>query len=652
MKNQYKLAAAALMGLTLASCADDGLYEVNTPDWLAQRVDSIAAEKNKNQGDAPELEGMMEDYYTIGKTDFTSGWWADFSKDYIIPDGEVWNAVFTLNINPSATNTYKNFALIVTNDVHRGDGGYTEYGACRYDHQPSGNSEWGDVFFQQHRDDVTSTLTFGTDTDEGVDKLGGKVTLTIDRSNPQGFKINITNGVVTKTMDIKEPLPNLNEDGANTNIRAFLVVEGSYIQFEETNIVPVGGLTSKEDKQPLSMELKGVPGKILPGQPIDSVMANVVGVVQFEQGVSKEIPVAELTLQVIPDLETLGQKTLVAAYGKTFKGVGADKPVVATAFFEVTDKLYTYVGNAGNTTPFWGAHTANIKVEPGETYVSNFTNYTSGASNWNNFCVVLCAESGQPEYAVVRADNYGWGAGYEGNANLVNTTTVDDWGTWLAAMNGAKVTTYITNCGDGTANIRAVMVGNNGVTYEQNYTGINGIDPENLYFNFTVDNSHLEFDYVVGEENNSTPFWGAHSADWKVPAGATYTTTFTNFTSGANNWNNFCVVLCAEGGQPEYAVVRADNYGWGAGYEGNGGLVNIGTQGDWGAWLAAMNGAQVKVSVTNCGDGTANIHIVMVGNNGETYTQDYNGINTIDPDNCCFNLTVDNSYMIWDTDLQ
>lgn len=650
MKSLNILGMATLGLLALTACEGGDLFEVNSPDWIAQRADSI--KNNKPQPEEVELEGMMEDVYTIGKTDFSSGWWAEFSKDYVIPDGEVWNAVFNLNINPAATNTYKNFALIVTNDVHRGEGGYTEYGACRFDHQPSGNSEWGDVFFQQHRDDVTSTLTFGSDTDAGVDKLGGKVTLTIDRSNPNAFIINITNGTVTKTMNIKEPLPYLNEDPANGNIRAFLVVEGSYIDFQETNIEPIGGCTSREDKQPLSMELKGVPGKVLPGQDIEELMANVTGLVQFEQGVSKEIPVGELTLQVIPDLETIGSKTLVAAYGKTFKGAAADKPVVGYATFEVTDKLFTYVGDGSNTTPFWGAHTANVKVAAGETYISTFTNYTCGAANWNNFCVVLCAEGGQPEYAVVRADNFGWGMGYEGNANLVNTTTVDDWGTWLAAMDGAKVTTYVTNCGDGTANIVAEMLGTNGVLYTQRYEGINQIDPENFYFNFTVDNCHLEFDNVIGDENNTTGFWGAHSADWKVPAGATYTTTFTNFTCGASNWNNFCVVLCAEGGQPEYAVVRADNYGWGMGYEGNEGLVTSGGQQDWGAWLAAMDGAKVKLSVTNCGDGTANVRVEMLGTDGVLYEQFYNGINNIDPENLYFNLTVDNSHILFDTDLQ
>ena len=110
-------------------------------------------------------------------------------------------------------------------------------------------------------------------------------------------------------------------------------------------------------------------------------------------------------------------------------------------------------------------------------------------------------------------------------------------------MDGAKVTTYVTNNGDGTADVKAVMVGNDGNTYIQEYTGINTVDPNDFYFRYTVDGCHLEFDEVLGEEDNSTGWWAAHSQDIKVPAGHTYTTRFKNFTNGANNWNNFLVFL-------------------------------------------------------------------------------------------------------------
>ena len=626
--------AAALGLMALTSCEGGDLFSINSPDWLSSKADSIAAEKAKNQGD-DVIEGMEEDVYTIGATDYSTGWWAQFTKYYQVPEGGKWIAQFNLNINPNASNTYKNYAMIICNDEDRGAANYKEYGAIRFDNQPSGNSEWGDYI---DRSLVTSDLTFETDTDTGVDKLGGKVTLTVDRTNG-GLVVTMTNGTVTKVYNQTSPLANLNADASNGNIRCFLVPEGSYISFLGSTIEPIGGFTSREDKQPLSMTLNGVPKKVLQGTDIADAFANVTATVQFEQEVSATVSAKDLTFQAVPDMYTLGKKMLVAAYAKTYKGEAAT-PVIATAEFEVVDKMYTSVGATDNSTPFWGAHSDNIKVNPGETFVSTFTNYTSGANNWNNFCVVLCSADGATEYAVVRADDYGWGTGYDA---CTHSGTQGDWATWLAAMDGAKVTTYITNNGNGTADIKAVMIGNDGKTYTQSYTGINTVDPNNCYFNFTIDNSHIEFDTVIGAEDNSSPFWDAHSADINVPVGKTMTQRFRNYTNGANNWNNFCVVLTRKDNS-EYAVVRADNYGWGDSYAA---CTPSGGQIDWASWLSAMDDALVTVSVTNNG-GSVDVKTVMIGNDGVTYKQDYIGISPTDGDNVRMRMTIDGSHLVFE----
>jgi hypothetical protein len=105
--------------------------------------------------------------------------------------------------------------------------------------------------------------------------------------------------------------------------------------------------------------------------------------------------------------------------------------------------------------------------------------------------VLILNHADLSEYAVVRADNYGWGDGY---GACSHAGTQGDWATWLAAMNGAKVSLQIANKGDGTADIKAVMHGTDGVDYTQEYVGINTIDPDNFYFRFTVDSSHLVFE--------------------------------------------------------------------------------------------------------------------------------------------------------------
>ena len=630
--------SAALGLLTLTGCEGGDLYSINSPDWISAKADSIAAAKAAEQGEE-EIEGMHEDVYTVGAPDFSTGWWAAFSKYYQIPENGQWVTQFNLSINPNATNTYKNFALIITNDEDRGAANYKEYGAIRFDYQPSGNSEWGDYI---DRSLATSTLEFATDTDGGVDQLGGLVTLGIDRTSG-GLVVAMTNGKVTKIYNQTSPLVNLNADESNKTIRAFLVPEGSCINFLGSTIEPIGGYTSKEDKLPLSMVLNGVPKKVLQGVTFEEAFANVTATVQFEQGVSKDVKFEELSIEVIPDMNNLGQKTLVAAYAKTFKGEAAT-PVIGYAQFDIVDKMYTSIGATDNSTGFWGAHSDNIKVNPGETFVSRFTNYTNGQNNWNNFVVVLC-KADNTEYAVVRADNYGWGAGYDNNPNLTTSGGQSDWGAWLAAMDGAKVTTYVTNNGDGSADVVAIMEGNDGVVYQQMYQGIAVDNPNDFFFRFTVDGSHIEFDDVVGAEDNSTGFWGAHSVDIEVPINQTVSTRIKNFTNLQNNWNNFCVVLTSDR-TTEYAVVRADNYGWGASYENNPNLTTSGGQSDWGAWLQAMDEAKCYVAVTNHGD-SADVRVVMEGNDGNTYYQDYLGISPIDG-NLFFRFTVDGSHLVFE----
>ena len=601
MKRLNKLAAVfcvAAMALTaMTGCEGSDMFSVNSPDWLSEKIDSI---EKANQSTEEVLVGMNEDVYTVGNTDFSSLFWASFSKYYVVQDNQKWNAVFNLNINPSATNTYKNFALVITNDVDRDGTGYTEYGAIRFDNQPSGNSEWGDHI---DRSCVQSNLTFETDKDKGVDKLGGKVTLTVDRSRVDTFMVKITNGTVTKTYIQPSKIANLNADESITNIRCFLVPEGSFIDFQQSNVEPIGGYTSAQDKAPVSMVLNNVPAEVDENTPLEKAMENVSATVTFEEGITKVIPAKELYFSAINDMDVSGTKNLIVIYNKTFKGENASTPIVAQKTFEVVPAItalhivsaptrltYKYYEAAGITNPasavfpvdtkgltvqatylngvtrditldklvisavpmkagkqavtvtakngvkttfdvtvekhaatfvtpspailgaedcttgWWGAHLdADVKVPAGETRAFSFTNL-GGAANWNNYVVVL-RNAALAEYVVVRSDNFGWTGDNSGPYGWKNCTAgstgAADWATWLAGMNGAKVVVYVTNNNNGTADVLAITTGTDGKVNTQYYYGIDGVDANDLFVDFTVDSSCLKFDTAASARKYS-----------------------------------------------------------------------------------------------------------------------------------------------------
>lgn len=601
MKRLNKLASVfcvAAMALTaMTGCEGSDMFSVNSPDWLSEKIDSI---EKANQSTEEVLVGMNEDVYTVGNTDFSSPFFTSFSKYYQVDDNQKWNAVFNLNINPSATNTYKNFVLYITNDVDRGGTGYTEYGAIRFDNQPSGNSEWGDHI---DRSCVQSNLTFETDTDKGVDKLGGKVTLTVDRSRVDTFMVKITNGTVTKTYIQPSKIANLNADESNTNIRCFLVPDGSYIDFMQSNVEPIGGYTSAQDKAPVSMVLNNVPAEVDENTPLEKAMENVSATVTFEEGITKVIPAKELYFSAINDMNVSGTKNLIVIYNKTFKGENASTPIVAQKTFEVVPAIkalhivsaptrltYKYYEAAGITNPasavfpvdtkgltvqatylngvtrditldklvisavpmkagkqavtvtakngvkttfdvtvekhaatfvtpspailgaedcttgWWGAHLdADVKVPAGETRAFSFTNL-GGAANWNNYVVVL-RNAALAEYVVVRSDNYGWTGDNSGPYGWKNCTAgstgAADWATWLAGMNGAKVVVYVTNNNNGTADVLAITTGTDGKVNTQYYYGIDGVDANDLFVDFTVDSSCLKFDTAASARKYS-----------------------------------------------------------------------------------------------------------------------------------------------------
>lgn len=601
MRQLKKLAYAAFGLLALTGCEGGELYDVNAPDWISDKIQEIEDSK-KDPQEEEELEGMLEDVYTIGNTDYSSGFLNPYSKEYVIPDGQKWNAVFDLHINPDDNTYYKNVALVIYNDtkyVPNEAEGCKEYGVIRFDSAPAPwNSEWGKYI---DRSCISSNLSFDPQGDGQIDanvqKLGGKVTVTVDRTNPETFTVKITNGTVTKTYKHPRKLENLNADESNTNIRCILSPDHSYFNFLQTNIEPIGGLTSAADKNPVSMVLAGVPKNVTTGSKLEDVVKDITAEVTFEEGVKKTVKAEELQFSAIPDLIIPGEKALVAVYNKTFKGENCDAPIMANAKFNVVEQI------------------ASIKVTTNPTR-QNYTYYTAKATESLTGATLAFDPTGMEVEATLISGNK-------------RTLTAEDKLTFshIPAMNGKQTVTITTENGKKT-NVEVNVI-------------VKKADEE-------VTNSTP----TVGATDNSTGWWGAHSDDFKVESGKTKAISFTNYTSGAGVFNNFVVILRNAAKNKEYSVVRADNYGWDANTDNNPdgkeyeACIHNSTHGNSASWLTDMNGAKVTIFVTNNGNGTADVLAVMKGNK-TVYTQYYLGINDVNANDLYFALTVDKCHLVF-----
>ena len=563
MKHLNKLASVfcmAAMGLTaLTGCEGSDMFSVNGPDWLSEKIDSIA---NSNKGTAPTISPT-----TLGATDNSDAWWTShLDADVKIESNKSYSTTFT-NYT-SGANNYNNYVVV----LRKAD--KTEYAVMRSDdycwgdavggnggplitHSNSASADWGAWLAQMNGAKVTVTVTnYGDNTADVVAEVTG------------------TEGLTSTQKYLGIPVE-------SADLYLDFTTDGCHYVFDKAEM----DVADVKDQQPESMELIDVPAEVDKGTSLKDFTSTLKAKVTYADGAVKEVTASDLEFVVVPDMETVGEKYVVATLKKTLLGKTADKTISANAKFSVVagiksikitkapsrTKYYFYnsaalkgvdhtlafdptgmevtatyvegdpavldnskltfskipatagthqvtittengkkttvdvtvaesavkavtmspsVLGAEDNSTMWTAptYTEFEKIALGQTAVIKFTNYSNLGGNWNNFLAVL--RSGDAEQTVLRADNWGWGAGYEAS---VKSDGQADWATWLAAMNGAQVTAYFTNCGNGTVDAQFIMVGTDGNTYNQYYLGLNNFDPSDVQVGFSVDGSHLNF---------------------------------------------------------------------------------------------------------------------------------------------------------------
>lgn len=564
MKHLNKLASVfcmAAMGLTaLTGCEGSDMFSVNGPDWLSEKIDSIA---NSNKGTAPTISPT-----TLGATDNSDTWWTShLDADIKIESNKSYSTTFT-NYT-SGANNYNNYVVV----LRKAD--KTEYCCLRSDdygwgdsfasctHSNSASADWGAWLAQMNGAKVTVTVTnYGDNTADVVAEVTG------------------TEGLTSTQKYLGIPVE-------SADLYLDFTTDGCHYVFDKAEM----DVADLKDQQPESMELINVPAEVDKGTSVKDFTSTLKAKVTYSDGAIKDVDASDLEFVVVPDMETVGEKYVVATLKKTLLGKTADKTISANAKFSVVA----------------GIKSITITKAPEHTHYYFFNSSAFASADrtlaFDPTGMEVTAKYVEGEDAVLDNSKLTFSA---------IPATAGEHEVTITTENGRKTTVKV-----------------------------NVAESKLVAANPTPS--------VVGATDNSSAFWTEFSDDIKVPAGKTLEYGFTNYTDAALNYHNFCVIL-RNASLTEYVVVRADNYGWtydNSGPYGYKDCTHSGGQTDWAAWLAAMNGAKCKVYITNNNNGRADIQITMLGNDGVTYTQSYWGISGIDVNDLQSALTVENAHIVF-----
>lgn len=172
-----------------------------------------------------------------------------------------------------------------------------------------------------------------------------------------------------------------------------------------------------------------------------------------------------------------------------------------TKVAEAADPL-EIVGAEDMSTLWWGAHSQGYAVEEGKILNIEFDNFGSNNAIWNNYVLVFTDVSapivdgdGHKEYAIVRADNYGWGPNLNQSSNgtdIIYTSTWADEVIFKEIMANAHVSLAVERVG-AVVKVYAHIVSNVDAEKFYDRTVTIGIDEgEEVFLAFTTDESCMK----------------------------------------------------------------------------------------------------------------------------------------------------------------
>ncbi len=389
-------------------------------------------------------------------------------------------------------------------------------------------------------------------------------------------------------------------------------------------------------------------------------------------------------LYIFDTVLTPGQvKTLYEAGDPSVKFDPPEREVEVT----VDENALEAIGNTDLNAGFWTDWTSAYEIPNGVTRVFKLNNFSSGLETWHNYVMVFANEASEAhkdpntasdahrEWAAIRADAYGWMGEVNSNDQADKFGFTWTWGNWdswkTVSMVDADVTVEVKR-EDNILNITAHNVDYNGLDnmmIAKVETDMTADDP--CYMFFTCENSYVELlsvedgvdvkaDPAAKETLGTTTFglgwWQEFTNGYELKEGESKTVKLKNYSSGAENYHNYVVAFTntqttsdkapsADNyeGYAEYAVVRADIYGWGdasyaAAFENSWGD-------DWNAWKDAMRDVDVTMVITRNGSEIV-IDTTFVDRKGNEMTSKATVTSTLTADApCYFFLTGEQAYI-------
>ncbi len=564
------LAVAAFVASVSVSCSEISFIDINPPADLQSKIDSIAEANKKPESDTTWFTIATA---LVGAEDNSSGWWTEFSDYFTVSQGK--RTVLEFYNHGKGVDNWNNYNVCLATGERDSDG-YAEFFVLRSDTYGWGNTDYNGAMFKNDYPDVDGDGDIWNDFRTLMQ--GAYTKIEIDYASA-GTAFVYTTAIATDGTEIHQTYE---QPVTGASLVCFLIADGSHMNMVKAYQVP-SEIAEIPDEMAASIVVTGTPAAIEVGS--EDFWGQGVATVTFTDGSTAVADTADITF-VVPDLSTVGTKTILYSYSKTKQG-NYGKAVAGTYTLEVTNPIVALEVSA-NAYLVGGAK--YVTLSPGAVkVVAEYADGTTAPLKTSQFTVAFTDDK----------------LVYEG----VEGTYKD--------------------------------------AYTVTYTSASGSVVEAKGDLVIAKSAHPAQDpALVGLEDNTTPWWAHFSNDWAVEPYTSQTVSMTVGSNCINNWHSPCTILW-DAAHGEYAVVRMDNYGWNGVPHGGYDTAVLTSNWNWDIYGPNQDGAQVSITVSNNGDNTANVRYNVVYKDGSVFFQYFDGI-TVNSADLSFACVVEGAHLIFD----